>query len=133
MGGMYGINCKPEYWDTWPMILKEKLAGFATVEIVHPVHKRTIPESMNSIESPSGNFSVTINLRNDTDENDCCVYVVSDGGYLFIWGSFDGDRTDLEILIPNTQIVNKKKYIEMSKRTRSILNKMDLNYKEPRE
>jgi len=129
MGGMYGISCKPEYWNTWPLILKEELADFATVEIVHPAQKRTIPEGMNSIVSPSGNFSMVINLRDDICEDDICVYVVSDGGYLFIWGSFDEDRTDLEILLPNWQRANKKIYSEMYKRTTSILNRMDVDYK----
>jgi len=127
---MYCIFCKAEYFNTWSLILKEGLADFATVEIVHPVHKRTIQESMNSIASPSRNFSMVINLRDDICKDDVCVYVVSDGGYLFIWGSFDEKRTDLEILIPNWQNVNEKIFHEMYKRTTSILNKMDINYKQ---
>jgi len=126
---MYGIICKPEYWNTWPLILKEELAGFATVEIVHPAQIRTIPENMNSIASPSGHFSMVINLPNNIGKDDCCIYVVSDGGYLFLRGIFNEDRTDMDILLPNWQRADKRIFNEMDKRTTSILNKMDVDYK----
>jgi len=125
---IYGIFCKPEYWNTWPLVLKEELAGFATVEIVYPAQVRTIPEGMNSIASPSGNYSVTFNL-DDINDDDVYVYVVSDGGYLCICGMFfDGDRN---IQFINWQRANKKIFHEMHKRTTSILNKMDIDYKQP--
>ena len=69
----YGIFCKEEYWNSWPLILKEELAEFATVEIVYPAQKRTIPESVNSISSPSGSYSMTFNL-DGIDGDDVCVY-----------------------------------------------------------
>ena len=125
----YGIFCKAEYWNIWPLILKEELADFATVEIVYPAQIRTIPENMNSIASPSRSYSMTFNL-DGIDGDEVCVYVVSDGGYLFICGMcFDEDRTDMGIEIPNWQRADKKIFSEMYKRTTSILNKMDVDYK----
>ena len=128
---MYGITCKPEYWNTWPLMLKEELTGFATVEIVHPAQKRTIPESMNSITSPSGNFIVDIDPMDCVNMNEINVYVVSDGGYLLIWGYFYEDRPFLDIGIRDWKRVNKQIYNEMYKCTTSILNKMDIDYKQP--
>jgi len=133
MGGVYGIFCKVEYFNTWPMILKEELAGFATVEIVYPAHKKTIPESTNFIASPSGNYSTIIDLFDIDEEDDVCVYVVSDGGNLFVWGQFCENRTHLTILISEWQRANKQIFSEMYDRTTLILKKMHIDYKQPEE
>jgi hypothetical protein len=130
MAGMYDITCKPEYWNTWVAIFKEEIAEFATVEIVHPAHMRTVPENMNVIVSPSGNFSATISLANCTPGNEGCnVYVVSDGGYLVIGEFFDEARTFIDIIITSGKRVNKQIYYEMYEQTTSILNKMAIDYK----
>ena len=67
---------------------------------------------------------MTINL-DGIDGDDVCVYVVSDGGYLFICEMcFDEDRTDLNIEIPSWQRVNKIIFSEMYKSVTNILNDM---------
>jgi len=125
MSGMYCITCKPEYWNTWTLILKEELADFATVEIVHPAQLRTIPENLNSIASTSGSFSATIRLIDCTPGYEGrTIYVVSDGGYLTIGEFFDEDRTFIDLIITSGKRVKKDIYNEMYNRTKSILEKM---------
>jgi hypothetical protein len=135
MSGVYCITCKPEYWNTWVAILKDGLVGFATVEILYPIRLRTIPKNVNSIASPSGNFSVNIGPIDYTPDDDGCnVYVVSEGGYLHICELFNEDKSFIDIMIgmgKRAKRVNKKIYHEMYNRTTLILDKMHIDYRPP--
>lgn len=125
---MYGIFCKTEYFDTWPKMLKEEFAGFATVEVIAPEKIKTISNDVDSIPSPSGKFAISINPLENIGKDEFCVYVVSDGGYLLIWGERnETDEIDgvFGIQITHWQKSDKQIFNEMYDRATKFLNKLD--------
>jgi len=137
---IYALYCKPEYFNTWVSILKRELAGFATVEIAYPAQLKTVSEDMDFIVSPSGNYSVIINIPSNVEENaresGLCVYVVSDGGCLLISGHYFEVEIDEKYLKKGTHLwiefsewktVNRAVFNEMYSRVTSILEQMKVD------
>jgi hypothetical protein len=140
----YGVFCKHEYFDTWASILKEELAGFATVHIVDPAQVKTVSDDTNAIVSPSGNYSIAIDISNNickdgiyvvSDSNgnivikERAVYLVFDGGYLLFSEKVDENRTFMTIMLIEWQKNDNRLFKEVEKRTYSILDRMDIDYK----
>jgi len=127
---MYGIECKNEYIDSWPQELKDKLQGFATVEITYPDSRSTLLSEAIHINSPLGGYSVFINKDSDQSLNDTelrteysftDVYVVSEGGHIVLNGMFCCDKSSYYINLCNSKVVNKQKYAELYTRVTEIL------------
>jgi len=123
-GGMYAITCKKEYYDTWVQELKNGLDSFATVEVVDVANM--VFYDKYPIYSPSKKYSIELDTGfvSEHCRSDINVYIVSDGGYLLLWGDFFEDEAILNILIQNWEIIDDKIFYEMYYRTTSILDKM---------
>ena len=124
MGGMYAITCKKDYYYTWTQELKNGLDGFANVWVVD--FAEMVFYDKYPIYSPSKKHSIEIfsEACSNYNDNEIDVYIVSDGGYLYLWGDFSDDKTILQILIQNWEITDKKIFYEMYDRTISILEKI---------
>ena len=114
---MYGIFCKTEYFSTWPLMHKEELAGFATVE--------RIEQSTSTFKCGSKTMTYEEYLPGllacGNGKNVCVQY---DGGFIILYGWLR-DESILIIKPMCAETINKKKQKIIYKKIIEIFDKME--------